>query len=464
MDYVDRYAKYFHLDECVQLNTHVSSVEKTPKGWLVIVMRNNQIISEKFDAVAVCSGQAAVPRKIEIQGQEHFTGNILHTSELHSSKDFIKFHGNRVLVVGGGETASDVLLDIVDESACSDISLRNPLMVLPRNVWGGPHDYTEPRTLFQGPRWIRWSTYKLSVLTNATLLSAFARQYRGETQWVTSALPLWKLLFTGKYVYECLARKRSLCSSIQFTKSDSIYQAMLRKDKCHVRGGVCHFNKEGEVVFEDNTKYRYDFIVLATGYRPSEFPFLPQQFRTNHLQDRFLGVFHPDLEVMAFIEFMRGNVGSLVLGFEMQARWFALVCSSKRSLPDSPKIRQEIALAKKKNHAYNGTIATWFYANYLARYHVLCEPNFVKFFAHHPMAAIKAYFGNFTGYKFRMQGPHRNIKAVLDGYALTNGIFYLPWSWHVLQIILTIQAPFFEILSHLPLIGVYFEPLLSQWY
>lgn len=165
---------------------------------------------------------------------------------------------------------------------------------------------------------------------------------------------------------------------------------------------------------------------------------------------------------MAFIGYMRGNVGALVLGFEMQARWFALLCSGKRTLPAN--METEIEKARKSNFSYNGTSAVWFYANYLARHHVKCEPNFVRFFIHHPVSAIKAYCGNFCSYQFRMRGPHRDVQAVIDGYGLTDGIYYLPFCWNVLHIVWTLQAPFFSLWSQVPIVGFLFEPMLDQWY
>ena len=131
---------------------------------------------------------------------------------------------------------------------------------------------------------------------------------------------------------------------------------MLQKDKCKIQPGICRISETGKVVFDDHSEFHYDFIVMATGYQPPQFRFLPKQYQTSCLEDRFLGVFHPDVNTMAFIGFMRGNVGSLVLGFEMQARWFALLCSGRRQLPDA------VGVARRRNQCYNGTTGTWFYA------------------------------------------------------------------------------------------------------
>lgn len=470
MDYIHRYAKYFDLNRHVHFKTKVVALAQAEEGdrWRVEMKSTATAASQTmdFDAVAVCSGQTNVPRIPKIQGQHKFPGKIFHSSDLYDFNDFRKFAGKQVLVVGGGETASDVLLDISAFAAKCDVSIRSPVLVLPRNLWGGAPDYTEPRTLYLAGRISRWATYKCMNLPSL-FWNAFARQYRGRTIWVPHVKWLLKLLFTRKFIVECIQGKRSSCASIQTTKSDSIlYVLQNNPDKCQLRSEIKCINQDGNVVFEGSKVGKYDFIVLTTGYEPSRFPFLPLGFETNHLHDRYLGVFHPELPSMAFIGFMRGNVGSLALGFELQARWFSLICSNKRFLPEKREMLSYINTSREQNGCYNGTLATWFYANYLARNCVGCEPNFVRFFLQHPLTCIKAYCGNFTSYQFRMRGPHRDPQVVVDGYGLSDGIFYLPIMWHSLHLLWMLQGFCFELWSMLGFgfLDAYVKPLLSQWY
>ena len=107
----------------------------------------------------------------------------------------------------------------------------------------------------------------------------------------------------------------------------------------------------------DGSIEEYNDIFLFTGYSSNKFAFLPDGFTdglSHTRRDRYLGVFHPQLPGIAFIGFSRGLVGSLVLGFELQARWFALIASGKRSLPNIDKMKTAIAndIVKKDCYEY----------------------------------------------------------------------------------------------------------------
>ena len=239
----------------------------------------------------------------------------------------------------------------------------------------------------------------------------------------------------------------------------------LQEGRTKLRKGIKHISEEGKVVFSNGLEEEYDYIITTTGFEPSMYPFLSGSYRKNCTKDRYKGVFHPDLSKnMAFIGFMRGHVGSLVLGFELQARWFALVCSGKRSLPSTDKMKEEIEEVRKKNIGYNACSGTWFYANHLARHCVDCEPNFMRLLVQHPLVCFKAYCSNFNGYLFRLRGPHANVEKVLDGYALSNGVYNISFAWHVQHLVWALMSPLFDLYSNIPLIGWIFIPLLSTWY
>lgn len=198
--------------------------------------------SHEFDYVAVCSGQAHIPKETHFPGtcwvrvrtnlwpeihqprilhisiptgEEHFKGGIRHSSFMKQESDLDIYEGKRVLCVGGGESASDVAMDVSKRASSTHIALRNPVLVLPRNLWGIPPDYTEPRSLFFCPRFVRWATYKASMLTLFFFNNCWARDYQGKTLWVPNFKLHWWCLFSPKFFKENLAFERTPCSSIQ---------------------------------------------------------------------------------------------------------------------------------------------------------------------------------------------------------------------------------------------------------
>ncbi len=63
-----------------------------------------------FDAVLLCSGPFATPYQPDVEGSRgRFTGKILH---MHSYRTNDDFKGQTVLVVGNGNSAGDVAVDI----------------------------------------------------------------------------------------------------------------------------------------------------------------------------------------------------------------------------------------------------------------------------------------------------------------------------------------------------------------
>ncbi|CAB9505457.1 monooxygenase [Seminavis robusta] len=467
MKYVDAYANHFGLKQYVQVNTEVLTVRRnTCDKWEVAVLQNKQHITHEFDAVAVCSGQANMPNIPKIPGQEHFKGRIRHSTELRDPEQMAQiYNGKRVLCIGHGETASDNAQSVAKSAIQCDLSIRNAVLVLLRNSLGAHPDYVEHRSMHSCPPWLRWATYMLACGFMFMFNWAFARVYDGKVYHLPSCIHQYRLLFTPKYLWHCLTGKRSICASVQVTKSENFLYIINGKTS-KVKPEVGHIDKVGKIIFQDGTSGDYDEILLNTGFQPSRFPFLAPGFDSNPRDDRFLAMIHPQLPDMAFIGFARGQVGALVLGFEMQARWFALLVSGKRNLPTVCEMKKVIAKDRLEKDCTQYTRGTWFYANYLARFYVKCEPNFVQFFLEHPIACLKAYCSAPTGYQYRIRGPHADPKAAVEGYRLSNSaILYLPPSWALNHFFWLLSGFACEYLwSRLPLLGPFFLPALAQYH
>ena len=64
------------------------------------------VYEEEFYAVAVCSGLHNTPHVPTcVAGMETFTGRAVHSADYQQASDY---KGNRVLIVGSGETAMDI--------------------------------------------------------------------------------------------------------------------------------------------------------------------------------------------------------------------------------------------------------------------------------------------------------------------------------------------------------------------
>ena len=66
-------------------------------------------MSKTFDAVILCTGHHSQPYLPRFEGQDTFAGQLLHSHDYRSSQNF---EGKRVVVVGIGNSAVDIAVDL----------------------------------------------------------------------------------------------------------------------------------------------------------------------------------------------------------------------------------------------------------------------------------------------------------------------------------------------------------------
>ena len=147
-----------------------------------------------------------------------------------------------------------------------------------------------------------------------------------------------------------------------------------------------------------------DSVVVATGFEPC-YNFLPDAFKTHSVHERYLFTFHPELENVAFVGSVRGGIGSIPAGAEMQARWAALVFTGERRLPSKSAMEAWIVKHHARGLAKFPTEVTMVFANYLARHHVGCEPDLRAVFLRSPRRWLRVVASTMAPAQFRFRGP-----------------------------------------------------------
>jgi Flavin-binding monooxygenase-like len=138
--YFESYAGRFALWPLIRLQHLVLKCEPigehAAQGWRVTT-RNAQGIeaTQAFDALAVANGHHWKPRWPDYPGE--FTGRWLHS---HQFKRAAPFAGQRVLVIGGGNSACDVAVECSRVAARTDISWRRGYRLVPKFMFGQPVD------------------------------------------------------------------------------------------------------------------------------------------------------------------------------------------------------------------------------------------------------------------------------------------------------------------------------------
>lgn len=136
-DYLVSYAAARGLNEFIRFSVSVESVvpvdtDGTPgsAGWTVTLSTGEV---EHFDGVLVANGHLWDKKVPQVPGE--FTGVQLHSSEYHNVGDL---EGNRVLVVGAGNSGCDLAVDVAQHRLEADVVMIQGLHFQPKAYFGLP--------------------------------------------------------------------------------------------------------------------------------------------------------------------------------------------------------------------------------------------------------------------------------------------------------------------------------------
>jgi cation diffusion facilitator CzcD-associated flavoprotein CzcO len=313
--YFTDYARAFQLDPHIRLGSHVEQCTLGDDGrWTVRVVANGETNghtrAETFDSLLVCSGhhrEAFVPEYLGT-----FTGEIIHSS---TYKRPDPFRGQRVLVVGAGNSAADIAVDVARLASRAALSMREGTYFIPKLMFGQPVD----------------------------VVYAFWRSKLPKPL-LRSALKLWLRLAVGTWEDYGLQAPTSAPLEKPPTVNSSVLEA-LRHGRLVARRGIERY--DGRTVhFTDGTQEEFDAIIMATGFRIS-FPFLSRQVvawdmaKTPRL---YLKMMHPTIPGLFFIGLFQ-PVGCIWQLADYQARIAALQITGRLRRPSDidARIRHEVA-------------------------------------------------------------------------------------------------------------------------
>jgi indole-3-pyruvate monooxygenase len=129
VDYLDDYQKTFDIKPV--FHTEAKSIKRVGNYW--ITETNNDTFKSSY--VVVATGAFGKPRAIQFNGMESFPGKIIHSYGYKSGRDF---KGQKVLVVGFGNSACEIAIDLYEQGAEPCMSVRSPVNVIPRDLFGIP--------------------------------------------------------------------------------------------------------------------------------------------------------------------------------------------------------------------------------------------------------------------------------------------------------------------------------------
>jgi putative flavoprotein involved in K+ transport len=124
-DYADRF------DVHPEFGVELHRIDRQGEGWRLETSQG----ARDAPAVVVATGYSRVPRLPNWPGRETFTGVLVHSSEYREPSPY---RGRHVLVVGAGNSASEIALDLVGVGARVDLAVRTPPNIVRRDTFGVP--------------------------------------------------------------------------------------------------------------------------------------------------------------------------------------------------------------------------------------------------------------------------------------------------------------------------------------
>lgn len=135
VDYLESYATQFEIaprfDEAVESANH----DETCGLWRVKTVRTDDASATEYLCrwLVVATGENAEKVVPEFEGLGEFAGNVMHACDYKSGKGFA---GQRVLVVGCGNSGMEVSLDLCHHQAAPSMVVRSCVSFLScRDIW-----------------------------------------------------------------------------------------------------------------------------------------------------------------------------------------------------------------------------------------------------------------------------------------------------------------------------------------
>ncbi|WP_068309202.1 flavin-containing monooxygenase [Aliiruegeria sabulilitoris] len=232
VEYLESYARHFELEPV--FGAEIRRVEKSGERWRVTGSMGERMA----DVVVFATGINDRPRQPVIVGLEEFDGPVVHSSCYRNPE---ALPGQRVLVVGFGNSGADIALDLIAAGRDVQIVVRSPVNILPKELLGVPITSFELLT--------RLLPYRWADRLVAPLLRAAVGRPEDFGLVAHSKGPAARVIEDGR-----------------IPMIDTGALAAIREGKLILRPGLERF--EGQVArFVDGLGVEFDAVVLATGYQ-----------------------------------------------------------------------------------------------------------------------------------------------------------------------------------------------------
>jgi cation diffusion facilitator CzcD-associated flavoprotein CzcO len=234
VDYLEDYAAAFelrpHFGEAVTVVRPLNA-----KQWEVVTDKTRCMAR----AVVIASGLSLDKNVPAWAGMAAFRGSIVHSGDFVDGKPY---RDQRVLVVGFGNSGAEICLDLWEHGAKPSVSVRSPVTVIPRDLFGIP--IVTVATAFS--------------FLPAPVVDFFFR-------------PILRAVIGDLKAYGIQTPADG--PTVQVAKSSRVpvldigTVKLIKQGRVKVTPGIQRVTEIG-VIFENGASATFDAIILATGLRP----------------------------------------------------------------------------------------------------------------------------------------------------------------------------------------------------
>ncbi|MEL4895304.1 flavin-containing monooxygenase [Crocosphaera sp. Alani8] len=387
LDYWKRYAQHFGVLDKICFHSEVISLTfQENQQWQVKLKSGEELLTKR---VALAIGNNHIPNYPHWKNQLTQV-DIFHSQEYRNGDPFID---KNVLVVGGGESASDVAFEVASVAKKCWVSLRNSAgWILPRKRGNYAADIATHRGLYGLPR----------EYGNILSQLIIQRELSYNDPINNAVVELNKKVKAKNQVW-----------GIYGTKTFALPKAIVQHG-CGVVGEITEVKDDGKTLIaaDGEVLENVDVVIFCTGYK-NKVSFLPDELKQTDPRSLYKHMFAPQLQdKIVWIGWARPNYGSQFPIMEMQARFFALLCSGQKALPNLQQMEQQIAMdqelyLKEFEHSAERIRSLVDYSIYIDSLAALigCQPPLWQYLFLHHRLWLRMVYGATQSTQFRLKGP-----------------------------------------------------------
>jgi len=271
--YLEHVAKKYGVYDHIRFGCDVRSAtfDEATNRWHLEIEEDGRTVRADPNLVVAASGLFAIPRSLDVEGVEDFTGEIVHTTQWSPTTDV---QGKRVAVIGNGSSGVQLMPRVAEQAAHTTVYQRTPQWITPRQRYGEPISEPTRWLIDTMPYYDRWYVFQTAVSgMNMQLLQETDAEFNRTTGGLN---PATEALRSGleAYLRRQLEGRPDLIEKVtpryaagarRLIVDNGWYQALRRDDVELVPEEVVRFTPTG-IVAGDGVERPTDLVVAAIGF------------------------------------------------------------------------------------------------------------------------------------------------------------------------------------------------------